>query len=100
MGSTSNCSPIISSIRGEEFDFIIVGGGTAGLVLASRLTEDPNVRVIVVEAGAERLDDPQILTPGMVGTLPGDPKYDWDYQSEPQVSGKPSQAPAFVKTIG
>lgn len=36
---------------GQGFDYVIVGGGTAGLVLANRLTEDPPTRVAVVEAG-------------------------------------------------
>ena len=35
-------------------DYVIIGGGTAGLVLASRLTEDPTIRVIVLEAGENR----------------------------------------------
>lgn len=40
----------------KVFDYIIIGGGTAGLVLAARLTEDPAVQVVVLEAGEERLD--------------------------------------------
>jgi len=69
----------------KDYDFIIVGGGTAGLVVASRLTEDPTVRVLVLEAGANSLGNPQIMTPGLVMSLYGDPKYEWMYKVVPQV---------------
>ncbi|KAK2052175.1 alcohol oxidase [Colletotrichum caudatum] len=67
-----------------SFDYIIVGGGTAGLVLASRLSEDDNVRVLVVEAGADKSTDPLVLTPGLVAGLYGKEEYDWNFTSVPQ----------------
>ncbi|MBT4691429.1 MAG: choline dehydrogenase [Rhodospirillaceae bacterium] len=65
------------------FDYIIVGGGSAGCVLAGRLTEDPNLRVCLLEAGPQDTS-PFIKAPlGIGATVPG--KYlNWAFQTTPQ----------------
>lgn len=68
-----------------NFDFLIAGGGTAGLVLANRLTEIPTVSVGVIEAGEDLTNDTNVLTPLYMFDMPGDLKYDWNFSSEPQV---------------
>jgi choline dehydrogenase-like flavoprotein len=57
----------------KNYDYIIIGGGTAGLVIAARLTEDTSVRILILEAGANRLGDARVLTPGLRGSLYDDP---------------------------
>jgi choline dehydrogenase len=66
----------------EEFDYIIVGAGTAGSVLAHRLTENPEVRVLVLEAGGNRIPANVDVAP-LWYTLLGSP-VDWGYSSVPQ----------------
>ncbi|WP_172328805.1 GMC family oxidoreductase [Mangrovicoccus sp. HB161399] len=67
----------------DRFDYVIVGGGTAGLVLANRLSADGKTRVAVLEAGG-RDNYPWIHIP--VGYLYciGNPRTDWCYQTEPE----------------
>lgn len=74
-----------AGLETAEFDFVIVGGGTSGLVVASRLTDDENIRVLVLEAGQNRLGDPKITIPGLGASTYFDPDYDWCITSEPQV---------------
>lgn len=69
-----------------EHDFVIVGGGLSGLVVAARLTEDPNVSVLVVEAGQDHTADPRIRTPASWISILGQDDFDWAYTTVPQVS--------------
>lgn len=69
----------------DSYDYVIAGGGTSGLVVASRLTEDPTVTVLVLEAGADRLSDSRITTPGLALTTWDNPDFDWQFMTTPQV---------------
>jgi choline dehydrogenase-like flavoprotein len=76
----------IEDFMQREYDYVICGGGTAGLVVAARLTENPNITVAVLEAGGNGLDDPLIDAPNLFTRLYGKSQYDWDYKTTPQVS--------------
>ena len=66
---------------------IVAGGGTAGLTLAARLTENPDIIVGVIEAGLDRTEDPNVLTPVLTPTMWDNPDYDWIFETVPQAHG-------------
>jgi choline dehydrogenase-like flavoprotein len=68
-----------------SFDYIIVGAGTAGCVLAARLSEDPQCRVCVIEAGGPA-DRAIIQVPALVGMAIASRKLTWGLTTEPQVA--------------
>ncbi|OCT54313.1 hypothetical protein CLCR_00793 [Cladophialophora carrionii] len=84
VNGTSSALCSVEDLTSRQYDFIVVGGGTAGLVVAARLTEDPNISVAVLEAGENRMDDPSVSTPSLYPTLIGRPQYDWCMTSIPQ----------------
>ncbi len=67
----------------EIFDYLIVGAGTGGCVVASRLAEDPGVRVGLIEAGPDHTH-PFIHIPATVGAAIGTPKLNWRFMTAPQ----------------
>ncbi|KDR69729.1 hypothetical protein GALMADRAFT_128311 [Galerina marginata CBS 339.88] len=68
----------------KVYDYIVVGGGTAGLAVASRLTEDPNISVVVLEAGPNAENLPDIFIPGMASIGPSFMALNWFYETIPQ----------------
>lgn len=68
----------------DEYDFVIVGGGTSGLVIAAKLSEDPNLQVLVVEAGANMIEDSRVKTPALFQALKATDA-DWGFTTQAQV---------------
>src|ERR1700679_3538885 len=64
------------------FDYVIVGAGSAGCVLAARLSDDPSVTVALVEAGGADTDD-EIHIPAAFGAM-FKGRHDWDLVTDPE----------------
>ncbi|VDC02256.1 unnamed protein product [Peniophora sp. CBMAI 1063] len=76
----------VNEIENKTFDYVVVGGGTAGLTLAVRLSEDASKTVLCLEAGGANLNDPAILRPASWGSHFANDKYDWNHKTVAQKS--------------
>ena len=87
MDTKTAIPPLLSSnaedFCAELYDYVVVGGGTAGLAVASRLAENPSVSVGVLEAGEAALGIDEVDVPAFFGRGLGTP-YDWKFETEPQ----------------
>ncbi|KAJ3881119.1 hypothetical protein F5051DRAFT_495118 [Lentinula edodes] len=73
----------LDTVVSQPFDFIVVGGGAGGSVIANRLTENPDVSVLLVEAGGSNEGVLNIAAPGLVNFLVNS-AWDWNFTSTPQ----------------
>tara|TARA_R110002020_G_scaffold109430_16_gene253151 strand:- start:17997 stop:19622 length:1626 start_codon:yes stop_codon:yes gene_type:complete len=71
------------SVTERAWDYVIIGGGTAGCILANRLSADPKISVLVLEAGTPART-PWIRMPAGFVKLMNDPAYNWRFRTEPE----------------
>ncbi|GAA5228361.1 GMC family oxidoreductase [Paeniglutamicibacter antarcticus] len=83
----------------SEFDYIVVGGGSAGAAVAARLSEDPALEVALIEAGPDDSDLPEILELDRWMELL-ESGYDWDYPIEEQKNGNSFMRHSRAKVMG
>ncbi|XP_052772587.1 4-pyridoxate dehydrogenase-like [Mya arenaria] len=81
----TNCAPSVkvTEVLNDSYDFIVVGAGSAGSVLAARLSERPGVSVLLLEAGGHYEENPNSHIPGFWTSMLHT-EMDWDYFTEPQ----------------
>ncbi|KAJ7839351.1 alcohol oxidase [Mycena olivaceomarginata] len=74
----------VADLPGLQYDFVIIGGGTAGLVVANRLTEDLKFSVLVLEAGVSNEGVISSTIPFLINNLLLPNIYEWNYTTTPQ----------------
>ena len=74
---------ILTDTLDDEYDYIVVGAGSAGSVVASRLSEDKDKKVLLLEAGGHYNESPMLHVPYSFFNLQHT-EHDWEYYTEPQ----------------
>ena len=82
----------------EATDYIVVGAGSAGAVVASRLSEDPSVTVTLIEAG-RRERHPLLAMPIAFPMVMADKRFNWSYESEPEPFAEGRRLPHHQHTL-
>lgn len=89
----------INAATATSYDYIIVGGGTAGLTVANRLSEDPAVSVLVIEPGQIELNNPNVTDITRLAYTYDSP-LDWAYQTTEQKFGNRRQVMRAGRALG
>ncbi|OTB10837.1 putative GMC oxidoreductase [Daldinia sp. EC12] len=94
------CIALGVEVKCEVFDYVIAGAGTCGLVLANRLSEDPNIKVAVIEPGDDVRNNPNVTDVGAFLRALGT-EIDWQYTTTPQPGAGNKSIPFHAgKAIG
>ncbi|KAI7060023.1 hypothetical protein KC352_g43819, partial [Hortaea werneckii] len=72
----------VNAVADKSFDYVICGGGLTGLTVASRLSEDPDISVLVIEAGYDNHNDPRVYDVRTYGEA-FESELDWNITSTP-----------------
>jgi len=83
-----------------SYDYVIVGGGSAGATLARKLADDPQISVLLIEGGPAYEDDPKVMYLKESLGLVGDPLYDYDYPLVAQERGNSLLRLSRAKMLG
>lgn len=83
LGALSFAASRRASAQSHEVDVVVIGAGSSGCALVHRLTSDPSVRVVLIEAGPSPQSNPAVSTPGRWVSLMGS-SLDWKFTTEPE----------------